>query len=112
MDPNRLLREAQRIGVTDFELQKAVEWALEARIQEDGAWPRLRKVLELKVEDRQLLPAARQLNETLNKLRNAIRAVDAEIPEGVAFVKDHPEITSTAAFREAWMAAHRSRAVR
>ena len=112
MDPNRLLREAQRIGVTDFELQKAVEWALEARIQEEGAWPRLRKVLELKVEDRQLLPAARQLNETLNKLRNVIRALEAEIPDAVAFVTAHPDLTSLAGFKEAWLAAHPHRAAR
>lgn len=102
MDPKRLVREASRMGVTDRELHGATRWALNNRIDQNGAWPRLRRVLEMKVEDRQILPMAQRLNSSLNEVRNALVALDAKIEDAVAFLDAHPQLTTLAEFKAAW----------
>jgi hypothetical protein len=109
VDLQRLPREVQRIRVTDRELARAAEWPLKVRVPEASAWPQVRRVLVLKVEDRQLMPVARQCNETLARVRQAVEALDAEVAEVVAFATARADLTTLEGLKAAWRAAHAPR---
>lgn len=106
MDPKRLVREANRVGVTDRELYEATRWALNNRLDQEGAWPRLRRVLEMKVEDRKILPVAQRLDSTLKETRNALVALDAKIEDASAFLDAHPQLKSLVEFKAMWTESH------
>jgi hypothetical protein len=106
MDPRRLVREANRVGVTDRELYEATRWALNNRLDQEGAWPRLRRVLEMKVEDRKILPVAQRLDSSLKETRNALMALDVQPEAAAAFLEQRRDLTSLDEFKQAWSATH------
>lgn len=94
MKPEQLLAMAKQVGATDAELRTAANWALGNRISRETVRHRLMRVLELKVEDRVLMPLANRLNMELRDLREALVARDLTPAEAVQAMKTNPNLRS------------------
>lgn len=92
MRPDRLLAMAKQTGVSDADLRSATNWALNNRIAGETVRQRLLRVLELKAEDKLLVPLANKLNMVLRDLREALNAMDVTPAEASQALKDHPDL--------------------
>jgi GGDEF domain-containing protein len=70
--PARLLQSAATLGANDREVTQTAEWALNKGIESEGALFKFRSVLRLKVEDRQLAPAASRYHVAVGDLRRML----------------------------------------
>ena len=94
MKPEQLLAMAQQVRATDTELRTAANWALNNQISRESVRHRLLRVLELKVEDRMLLPLAKKLDMELRDLREALLARGLTPTDAAQAMKDNPKIQS------------------
>lgn len=80
ISPARLLQSAATLGANDRELTQTLEWALNKGIESDGALWKFRSVLRLKVEDRQLAPAASRYHVAIGDLRRMLEVEKVTVP--------------------------------
>ena len=107
--PEKLLAMAKQVGATDAELRTATNWALNNRLSKESVKHRLLRVLELKVEDRLLMPLANKLNMELRDLREALTARDITPVEAVQAAKTNPNLRSLDDLKQPSRAIERGR---
>ena len=115
-DPRRVICERNRIvpekvvalaieaGANDRELRDACKWVLENRIAPEAVVIRLKRVLELKVEDRLLRPVAERIGCDVKAVREAILAVDGTTEQAIDAINHDSKIKSISELQEAMFA--------